>query len=175
MPDFPFNLQSGDFKTFVKKLNIILDELFNERIGGLGEGDVFTINSADNCLELNLSTDGGLEKSSSKLQIKIVATGGLQTSTAGLAAKLKAAYGIDVDADGLKLKKQTHSEFCETVHAITDPADTPASADALRDDLVANTIPSIEAALNDIGTHVNAIIAKLQMAEILLSSSSSST
>lgn len=28
--------------------------------------------------------------------------------------------------------------------AITDPGDTPASADALRDDLVANTIPSIE-------------------------------
>lgn len=29
--------------------------------------------------------------------------------------------------------------------AVTDPGDTPASADALRDDLVANTIPSIEA------------------------------
>lgn len=28
--------------------------------------------------------------------------------------------------------------------AITDPADTPANVDALRDDLVANTIPSIE-------------------------------
>lgn len=32
---------------------------------------------------------------------------------------------------------------------ITDPADTPATADALRDDLVTNTIPDIEGSIGD--------------------------
>lgn len=45
-----------------------------------------------------------------------------------------------------------------TAHAITDPADTPASVDALRDDLVANTIPDIEEALDDLGAKINVLI-----------------
>ena len=54
---------------------------------------------------------------------------------------------------------QTGIADASTTHAITDPGDSPASADALRDDLVANAIPSIEAALNALGTKVNALIA----------------
>ena len=49
-----------------------------------------------------------------------------------------------------------------TAHAITDPADTPVTADSLRDDLVANTIPSIESALNALGTKINSILASLE-------------
>ena len=48
-----------------------------------------------------------------------------------------------------------HIADAVTSHAITDPADTPADADALRDDLVANTIPSIEAKLDALATVVN--------------------
>lgn len=47
--------------------------------------------------------------------------------------------------------------------AIVDPADTPASADALRDDLVANTIPSIQSIVNDLTTGVNAALARLRL------------
>jgi hypothetical protein len=75
--------------------------------------------------------------------------------------------------------------------AITDPADAPASADALRDDLVTNTIPSIEASLTSIRnsvaslaaqlakvktdvsndkTKINAVLAALETAEILAAS-----
>jgi len=57
------------------------------------------------------------------------------------------------------------------VHTVTDPADTPATADALRDDLVLNTIPSIEAALNALGaefnTKFNDLIDKLQTANLM--------
>lgn len=58
-----------------------------------------------------------------------------------------------------------------TSNSITDPSDSPVSADDLRDDLVANTIPSIEALLNAIGTEINskfnALIDKLQAANLM--------
>ena len=54
-----------------------------------------------------------------------------------------------------------------TAHAITDPADTPADADALRDDLVTNAIPEIEGMLNALGTIINALIDKLQTAKLM--------
>jgi len=63
-----------------------------------------------------------------------------------------------------------HIVDASTAHAITDPADSPASADALRDNLVANTIPSIETALNNLGTKINSILARLETAGISLSS-----
>ena len=43
--------------------------------------------------------------------------------------------------------------------AVTDPADTPADADALRDDLVANTIPSIETELTNLRNAVATLAA----------------
>ena len=45
--------------------------------------------------------------------------------------------------------------------AITDPADAPADADALRDDLVANAIPEIEASLTTIANAVASLAAQL--------------
>jgi len=44
---------------------------------------------------------------------------------------------------------------------ITDPGDAPATADALRDDLVANTIPSIEADVNELADVVGTLIDDL--------------
>lgn len=46
-------------------------------------------------------------------------------------------------------------------HTITDPADAPATPDALRDDLVANAIPEIEAALDALGAKINEILAAI--------------
>ena len=54
-----------------------------------------------------------------------------------------------------------------TTHAVTDPGDAPADADTLRDDLVTNTIPSIEGMLNALGTIINALIDKLQTAKLM--------
>ncbi len=45
--------------------------------------------------------------------------------------------------------------------AITDPADTPADADALRDDLVINTIPDIETGLTDCANAIATLAAKV--------------
>lgn len=49
----------------------------------------------------------------------------------------------------------------DTIAAIADPADTPADADALRDDLVANALPAIRNAVADLSAKVNEIIDAL--------------
>ena len=49
-----------------------------------------------------------------------------------------------------------------TLAAITDPTDSPATADALRDDLVANTLPKIRDALSSLASKVNAIRTALR-------------
>jgi hypothetical protein len=63
--------------------------------------------------------------------------------------------------------KDSHIVDAETSHSITDPADTPADADALRDDLVTNTIPALESALNALGTKLNSVLSALENAKIL--------
>lgn len=54
-----------------------------------------------------------------------------------------------------------------TLAAIPDPADTPASADALRDDLVANTLPKIRNALSSIASTVNSIRTQLRASGLM--------
>lgn len=45
-----------------------------------------------------------------------------------------------------------------TAHNITDPTDSPVDADALRDDIVAVVLPSIEGMLNALGVKINSLI-----------------
>lgn len=54
-----------------------------------------------------------------------------------------------------------------TVNAIPDPADAPGTADALRDDLVANTIPKVRDALQEVADKQTAIIAALKAAGLM--------
>lgn len=54
-----------------------------------------------------------------------------------------------------------------TIAAITNPADAPATADALRDDLVANTIPQIKNAVATIAAKYNSLLAKLKTADVV--------
>jgi hypothetical protein len=55
------------------------------------------------------------------------------------------------------LTDSTSGTANDTLQAIPDPADAPASADALRDDLVANALPAIRNDLADLAAKVNAI------------------
>ncbi len=50
----------------------------------------------------------------------------------------------------------------DTIQALTDPADAPASADALRDDLVANLIPELRNNIADLTAKVNDLIAAVR-------------
>lgn len=55
-----------------------------------------------------------------------------------------------------------HVADASTAHAVTCPSDSPADADALRDDLVTNVIPSVETQLNNLGTKINSILTTLE-------------
>lgn len=173
------------------------DGIGSAKIGDVfsfGSDDVLTLNllygleKTSGYLNIKISQTGGLQVGSttgigiklatnSGLQVDINGTAilldtnpGLQLGANGIKIKIKSGYGIDVDSDGIKLKQQAHEADASTSHALTVPADSPASADALRDDLVSNTIPSIETALNNLGTKINNILSKLETAEILAGS-----
>lgn len=55
----------------------------------------------------------------------------------------------------------------DTIQAMADPTDTPATADALRDDLVANLLPALRNNIADLTAKVNAITAALRGAGII--------
>jgi len=54
-----------------------------------------------------------------------------------------------------------------TLEAMADPTDTPANADALRDDIVANLLPKIRNNFADVATQINAIRTALQAAGLM--------
>lgn len=58
-------------------------------------------------------------------------------------------------ADVVALTDNVGGSTSGTLAAIPDPADSPATADALRDDLVANTIPKIRDAISGLAAKVN--------------------
>ncbi len=68
---------------------------------------------------------------------------------------------IAVDADITDNSGGTPSS---TIAALTDPADAPATADILRDDLVANLIPELRDAIASLAAEVNDLRAKMRTA-----------
>ncbi len=61
-----------------------------------------------------------------------------------------------------ELTDNTTGTANDTLQALSDPADTPATADVLRDDLVANLIPELRNNYADLAAKVNSIIAALK-------------
>jgi|GEM_PF-3158145 len=95
------------------------------------------------------------------------------TLTFAVKELLQAGHGLTLtdipesDAQTIALKRQAAITDATASHTITDPADAPADADALRDDLVTNVIPSAESKLNALGGKINAILAALRAAEVI--------
>jgi hypothetical protein len=54
-----------------------------------------------------------------------------------------------------------------TIEAMANPTDTPATADALRDDLVAVLLPAIRNNVADLSAKINAILVALRDAGII--------
>jgi hypothetical protein len=171
MAEQPFPLTAQTLQDLIRQTQKLFDDMYTDRIGGALIGDVFEIDSAD-ILSLKLSSSGGIEKASAELKIKVSSTGGLQVAVAGISIKCKADGGLSTSADGVYLtgEQQDHIIDAEVAHAVTNPGDSPVSADALRDDLVANTLPSINTALNNIGTKLNSILVALETATLLKTS-----
>lgn len=74
-----------------------------------------------------------------------------------------AAYRTAVAA----LTDNTAGTANNTLQALPDPADAPATVDALRDDLVANLIPALRNDLADLAAKVNELRTALVNAGIV--------
>lgn len=93
----------------------------------------------------------GLERGSDgSIQVKLAPTLGYDSS---------GRVGLRLILDPLQDESEGTPSVTSTVGAIPDPADSPANADALRDDLVANTLPAIRDALATLAAAVNSILA----------------
>jgi hypothetical protein len=68
-----------------------------------------------------------------------------------------ATFTVAQEADIGALTDNTGGTANTTLQALTDPADLPLTADALRDDLVANLIPELRNNYADLAAQVNAI------------------
>ncbi len=66
-----------------------------------------------------------------------------------------------------QLTDNTGGTANSTLGAIPDPADTPITADALRDDLVANTLPPIRDDLADLAAKLNVVMTALKSLGII--------
>lgn len=55
----------------------------------------------------------------------------------------------------------------DTLQSIPDPSDTPADADTLRDDLVANTLPAVRNDIADLADKVNQILTALRNTSVI--------
>lgn len=73
------------------------------------------------------------------------------TGTLGLHGAPAVAQGADFGA----LTDNVGGADNNTLDAIPDPGDAPATADALRDDLVANTLPEIRDAISTLTARIN--------------------
>jgi hypothetical protein len=92
--------------------------------------------------------------------LEIIAGNGITVTDNGdgtvtIAAVVRAGYGINLDANGLALKKQAHETDVSTTYDVTG-GDTVSQV-------------SVESALNELGTKINNILAKLESAEVFAS------
>src|SRR4030042_3119851 len=121
MPELPFPKTAKDAGQAVQQMQLLMDEIFEERIGGANIGDVFTIGD-DDILSLQLYASGGLQNTSSSLGVKLVSTGGLQVGTTGISVKPAADGGLETDVDGLSVKLDGTSLTLSTSGIkVTDP------------------------------------------------------
>ena len=135
----------------------------NQTSDDLNEGNINLFFKDERVAAVIPDTDSLPEGSTNLYNSDLENTDSLDEGTTNL-YYTDARADLRVDA-GFLSRQQTHEVNASIAHAITDPANTPATADALRDDLVLNAIPDIETALNALGAKINAILVKLEGAE----------
>jgi len=153
MPVSPYPILATDPNEMLTQMQSLMDDLYQNRIGGANVGDVFQI-GADDVLQLKYlsigglqkingslsvkpNTDLGLDSAADGLYVKLKADNGLAVDTNGLYVKLKTAGGISVDADGLALSAATTHNILSATHADA----VGASAVVAGDIMIGNATP----------------------------------
>jgi len=106
MPSSPYPIMSQDPNEMLQQMQSLLDDLYQNRIGGANVGDVFQV-GADDIFQLRYLAIGGLQKIAGALSIKPNTDRGIDSSVSGVFVKLKADYGLAVDTNGIYVKLKT--------------------------------------------------------------------
>ncbi len=115
-------LASPDMQDMMQKIQIFIDQLYDERIGGLLLGDVFTSGSGGDVLNLNTDEEGGLLKTGGKLSVKVNSLKGLKVDKDGLYILLRTGGGIAFDSTGaLTTSAGVNADTLEGYHASQTP------------------------------------------------------
>ncbi len=97
--------------------------------------------------------------------IKLIVTGGgrnangVPANDAGFLKETQYPISSILPTGLVALTDNSAGTANDTIQALPDPTDTPATADALRDDLVAVLIPAIRNNFADVAAKINAILA----------------
>ena len=129
-------------------------------------------------LGIDLDTNPGLVLGAGGIKILLDTNPGLELGSGGIKIDLDTTPGLTLAAGGISVTgsaaRADSSQNAITLTTVTSPADTPATADALRDDLVANTLAEqatvngeLETAIETLATEFNDLLAKLRTAELL--------
>jgi hypothetical protein len=89
MPDIPYPLQTDEFKDFQTQVLDIVRDIYENRIGGAMEGDVFKVSG--DVLELQIAPGSALKKVNGKLDVDL---SGASSGSAGLKVSLFTAKGV---------------------------------------------------------------------------------
>lgn len=89
MPDIPYPLQTDEFKDFQTQVLDIVRDIYENRIGGAMEGDVFRVSG--DVLELQIAPGSALKKVNGKLDVDL---SGASSGSAGLKVSLFNAKGV---------------------------------------------------------------------------------
>ena len=102
MPDLPIPIQAQTLNELITQMTQLMDDLYQDRVGGALIGDVFEIGD-DDILSLHLSSTGGIYKVSGELSLLAKSTGGIALDANGIYIKCKAGGGASTSADGLEV------------------------------------------------------------------------
>ena len=103
MAELPFFIAGGAKKTPDEQIQgavRMLEELYQERVGGAYVGDVFEVDAGD---VLTLRISDSLEKTGGALAVLPAPLGGIQSTSNGISVKLKSGGGLTADVDGLSV------------------------------------------------------------------------
>jgi hypothetical protein len=121
MAQLPFPITAETLEDLRFQFAEIVRQIYEENIGGLYLGDVFS--DGGDYLTLDLDSAGGLEKDGGELQVKCKSDGGIGTSSAGTYVQCKAFGGLDTDSSGLYIKDAVTKGYREGLLVTIKDAD----------------------------------------------------
>lgn len=127
MPDNPYKLTGNTAQELQRQMQMQMDEMYQDRIGGALLGDVFAIPEDET---LTLTVGDTLSKTDNTLDVALNATGGLQSTATGISVKPKSGGGLATDSSGLYIAGTAYG-----FGTVTPSSGTSCVADTLNDTL----------------------------------------